>query len=120
MQEALLSINKYDRPKVLKNEDATYMLLMRILLLNPGSIQSHPEMGVGIISKWRYSDMDELAELELEIEKQISNYLPKLNASNIEVSQSTENNSEIIIKITVDNVVYAFETNNTELRLADL
>lgn len=120
MKEALLSINKYDRPTVLKNENATYTLLMRILLLTPGSIQSHPEMGVGIISRWRYSDMSELAQLELEIERQVSTYLPKLNASNVEVSQSKENNGEIIIKITVDNVVYAFETNNTELRLADL
>lgn len=120
IQEPLMSINKYDKPKILKNEDATYMVLMRLLLLDPGSIQSHPRMGVGIVTKWRYSDMETLKDIELEIEKQISTFLPHLIASKVEVLPNPQRNGEILIKITINNVVYAFETDNTELKLTDL
>lgn len=120
MQEPLMSVNKYDRPTILKNEDATYMLLMRLLLLDPGSIQSRPRMGVGIVTKWRYSDMETLKDIELEIEKQIRTYLPHLIASKIEILPNPERKGEILIKITINNVVYAFETDNTELKLTDL
>lgn len=120
MKEALISINKYDKPKVLKNEDSTCMLLLRLLLLNPGSIQSHPNMGVGIISKWRYSDIDRIAELELEIEKQISTYLPMLMISKVEVTPNENKDGEIIISISANNITYSFEANNEEVRLADL
>lgn len=120
MMEPLISVNKYDRPKLLKNEDATHLLLMRLLLLNPGTIQSHPNMGVGIISKWRYTDMENLRDLELEIERQVAKYLPNLIASRIEVTENPNINGEILVKITIDNVVYAFETVETQLRLYDL
>lgn len=120
MQEPLMSVNKYDKPTILKNEDATYMVLMRLLLLDPGSIQSHPKMGVGIVTKWRYSDMETLKDIELEIENQISKYLPHLIASKIEVLPNPERKGEILIKISINNVVYAFETDNTELKLTDL
>lgn len=120
MKEALLSINKYDKPKILKNEDSICMLLLRLLLLTPGSMQSHPTMGVGIVSKWRYSDTDTLSELELEIEKQISTYLPILTTTKVEVLPNKNKNGEIIVNISANNVTYSFETDNEELRLADL
>lgn len=120
MQEALLSVNKYDRPKVLKNENATSMLLLRLLLLTPGTIQSRPNMGVGIISRWRYTDMENIKDLESEIERQISKYLPNLIASKVTVNPSENRKGEILIDITINNVIYSFETDNTELKLTDL
>lgn len=120
MKEALMSINKYNKPKILKDEDSTCLLLLRLLLLTPGSIQSHPKMGVGIISKWRYSDMEQLSELEVEIERQISTYLPMLLSSKVEIFPNKEKEGEIIINISTNNVVYSFESDNNELRLVDL
>lgn len=87
------------------------MLLIRLLLLTPGTIQSHPNMGVGIVTKWRYCDTDKLGDLRLEISNQISTYLPTLRLSevNLKMKQHTK---ELIIEIRADGILYSYETDN--------
>lgn len=121
IRERLLSIDKFDKPKEVKGGDAIYLTLVRLMLMTPGTFQSHPEMGVGIITKWRYSDIDNLDGLKLEISKQISTYLPQLTLVEVELQVVTET-KELIIDIKVENMLYRFETDsiNNTLKLIDL
>ena len=120
MNEYLLSTNKYNRPTVLKDKDTVNLLLIRLLLLTPGSMPLHPNMGVGLVSKWRYSDMSRIDELQAEVENQISTYLPMLLPARVEIKENQEVDNEIIIDITVDNVVYSYTTDNGTIKLSEL
>ena len=55
VSEPLMSINKFNKPKVLQEPDSGVIRIVRLILLEPGTIQTHPDMGVGIVSKFRYS-----------------------------------------------------------------
>lgn len=120
MNEYLLSTNKYNRPTILNENDTANLLLLRLLLLTPGSMPLHPKMGVGLASKWRYSDMTRIDELAEEVEDQISTYLPMLSPARVEIKENQEVDNEIIIDITIDNIVYSYQTDNGTIKLADL
>ena len=47
-KEYFLSIDNLSKPKVVTGQEAIAYLLIRLLLLNPGSDPLHPEMGVGL------------------------------------------------------------------------
>ena len=84
MQEHVLSINNFNMPKVYDKSDATYMLIVRLLLLEPGKFQSHPYMGIGLKSKYRYNNQEGfLQTLQNDIKNQISMYLPQLSFTDI-------------------------------------
>lgn len=84
MQEHVLSINNFNMPKVYDKSDATYMLIVRLLLLEPGKFQSHPYMGIGLKSKYRYNNQEGfLQTLQNDIKNQMSMYLPQLSFTDI-------------------------------------
>jgi hypothetical protein len=83
--EPLMSVNKYYKPTVLENEDAAIMLILRLILMEPGTIQTHPNMGVGIVSKFRHSTEIDIGELQRRITKQIKTYLPMFTSVQIRV-----------------------------------
>lgn len=120
MDEYLLSINDYDVPTIAKNKDAIYFWLIRLLLLNPGTIESHPEMGVGLVKNWRFGYMDNISELKLCIEKQIAEYLPQLQEVSVTVEESKKEDKEIDIAISIQNTLYSFTTSNGVLSLQSL
>lgn len=74
--EHSFSVDDFENPKVYKNSEAMAVLLTRLLLLEPGTIQSHPEMGVGLISKYRYSVEGAASKLKADFEAQIEAFLP--------------------------------------------
>ena len=76
LDEPLMTINKFYKPVVLTGTDAAVMQITRLILLEPGTIQTHPDCGVGIISKFRYSTEVDVKQLENRIASQISTYLP--------------------------------------------
>lgn len=84
MKEHVLSLNDFGMPKVFDENDSMYVLIIRLLLLEPGKFQSHPEMGVGIKSRYRYkSGEDILIALQNDINNQINKYLPELTATDV-------------------------------------
>ena len=85
MKEQLLSINDFNIPKSLEGIEADIIMIIRLVMLDPGTFQSHPNMGVGLVSKWRYSSAEDLSNLEDEIQKQISVYLPHLVTTSVAV-----------------------------------
>lgn len=120
IKEYLMSIDEYNTPKVVTDKDAIFVLLVRLLLLNPGTFQTHPEMGIGIISRYRYSNPDNLAVLEEECIQQINTYLPELQGASVQLSMTK--NKELLIKVTVNDSLYVFETDSVKntLNLASL
>lgn len=117
--EHLLSINKFEKPTVAKDNDAIAILITRLILLEPGTIQSHPEMGVGLVSRYRYSETRNIESLRRDISDQITKYLPTLSGANVEVSV---NDKETTISVTADNIMYtySFDANTNTLSLKEL
>lgn len=74
-------------------------------MLEPGTFQSHPEMGVGLVSKYRYELSDKLVDLAADFRRQIELYLPQFQG--VEVSTYMQN-SKCIITAKIDKVIYGF------------
>ena len=85
LKEQLLSINEFMQPKILKGESAAFTDIIRLFLLEPGTNQTHPEMGIGIRSRYRFSDTDEISVLKQEMKTQMETYLPTLLIMDIQV-----------------------------------
>lgn len=107
-KEYMLSIDNLSRPKVLTNQEAIAQLLIRILLLNPGSDPLHPDMGVGL-RDFRFC-IGRVQELEDRIKNQIRTYLTEFAFSEVKIVEIT---TEKIcnIEITVGDTVYIYDSN---------
>ena len=55
MKEYSISINEFNKPKEYDGINSLYITLIRLILLEPGTYQTNPNMGVGIVSRFRYS-----------------------------------------------------------------
>lgn len=105
-REYLLKTNAFKTPVVLENQQAIAMLLMRLILLDPGSDPLHPDMGVGV-RQYRYA-MGKEEELKQRIQDQISQYLPCFPAGNVEFEVTSD--KLLNIKITIDDTVYVYDS----------
>lgn len=105
-REYVLKTDAFKTPVVLENQQAIAMLLMRLILLDPGSDPLHPEMGVGI-RQYRYA-MGKEEELRERIKNQIHQYLPCFPAGNVEFEITSD--KLINIKITIDDTVYVYDS----------
>lgn len=107
VKEYLLSTNNFEKPKELHNNNAVCMYLMRLILLEPGSIQSKPEMGVGLVSRWRYSDSTQFDGLKAEIQKQVREYLPEFQFTDVSISFNARS-KKLYIDIDLNDIRYSF------------
>ena len=115
ISEFSFSVDDFKSPKVYKDPKAVAVLLTRLLLLEPGTIQSHPEMGVGIYSKYMYGmEGTTASSLKSSIQKQITTYLPDFQSVNVNVTQKKD---ILYITIEIDNYVYGFIYNIDEQSL---
>lgn len=102
-EEPLMSVDKFYKPVTVKNEDAAVLLITRLILLEPGTIQTHPNLGVGIVSRFRHGLDVDAKKLEAEIAVQISKYLPMF--STVQVSVEIDNDNKTIkIYVTSDQI----------------
>lgn len=85
--------------------EAVIAVLTHLILLEPGTIQSHPKMGVGLVSRYRYSFTDEAYKLQSDIRQQIDTYLPQYQGADVSVTAA---NKSFNIKIVVDGILYQF------------
>lgn len=121
IEEPVLSIDEFNKPLVMKGKDAIFILLVRLLLLKPGTFQTHPEMGVGIVSRYRYGDDDVLNNLEKDIENQISTYIPQVSGAQVQLSSTLD--KELNIQISIGDSLYIFKTdseNDTLISISSL
>lgn len=115
--EPCLSIDEFNKPKILDGKDAISTLLIHLILLEPGTFSNRPGMGVGLISRYRYIEKDGLQQLQKDIESQINSYLPEFEAVEVKVSMDETIpkeeggiGNEIVIEIIIDEVIYKYET----------
>lgn len=86
MKEHVFSLNDFNMPKVYDEKDANYILIIRLLLLDPGKYQSHPTMGIGLRTKYRFNNNSQdniLQVLQADIKEQMSKFLPQISYRNI-------------------------------------
>lgn len=113
-KEYLLTTDQFKRPKVLSNQEAIAMLLLRLILLDPGSDPLHPDMGVGI-RQYRYA-MGKEEELRNRISDQITKFLPCFPAGNVELE--TTSDKLINIKITINDTVYMYDSHEAPVPIS--
>jgi len=120
--EYLLSINKFDRPKKYVDSEgkpaATQTLITRLILMDPGTIQHHPDMGVGIVSRYRYSNTDDLPALRHDIEDQCHTYLPELYDCTVEVE--LYDSHTVRIMLLSNDIKYVADFDKETLTLSEL
>ena len=105
IKDYVLSLNNFNEPKVYEKAKALMMLLTRLILLEPGLFQSHPDMGVGLITRYRYKvdDGSLASELQARIKSQIDTYLPFLTGAQVQVSIKDK---AFAVSITIDSLIF--------------
>lgn len=102
--EPVFSIDSaLNRPIEYRDKDAAILLIIRLILLDPGTFETHPECGVGLVSKYRYLIDWDLTELEDRIRNQIETYLPLFNNVAVRVEIDNEQKT-LMIYINTDQL----------------
>ena len=115
IKEYSLKVNDFNEPKVYEKQQALMLLLTRLILLEPGTFQSHPDMGVGLISNFRYrvDDGSLIADLKSRIQTQIDTYLPFLSGVTVLVEI---HDKSFYVSIGIDDLIFGIlydtQTNN--------
>lgn len=111
MKSHLMSLNDFSMPKVLEGVHSMYTNLIYLILLEPGKFQSHPTMGVGIRSRWRYNNEEGfLYNLQKEIQDQVLRFLPEL--VNVKVSLAIQD-TLLHISINTEDAIYELVYNGS-------
>lgn len=108
ISEGLFTTDKYNKPMLLHDKDAIAILLLRLLVMTPGTNPLHPEMGVDIWGRYEYCNEDELDELNEEIESQILAYLP--NFSSCKVTAELDSERQMKVSIYIDGSLFQYST----------
>lgn len=119
MEERLLSKNNFEVPTVEKDDNAAVRNIIRLILCDPGTFPLHPEMGVGLYSKFRYGWTDEVTlTLRSEILKQMTVYMPELLGVGVNI-ESVRNELYITIRFNSTIVTFVTNTENKSLSIAE-
>lgn len=105
-REYLCSVNRINEPIVEKDQRAIALLLLRLILLDPGSDPLHPDMGVGI-RKYRFT-VETIDELRERVANQIDTYLPDYSASEVNIIINEDHTCNI--EITVGDTIYTYDS----------
>ena len=103
ISEFSFSVDDFQNPKVTKDAEAIMVVLTRLLLLEPGTIQSHPDMGVGLYSHYAFGVEGIETELQSDFQRQIERYLPQFQGVKISVSRKDR---ALFIYAEIDKVLY--------------
>ena len=106
-REFLFSTNEYNEPVRVTGKSAIALLLIRLILLDPGSDPLHPDMGVGLKS-YRYS-INELEELKSEIERQVELFLPDFQDATVALV-GTAKEKVCNIEISIGDTTYVYDS----------
>lgn len=112
--EHLLSTDDYNKPHTIKDKDALAVLIIRLLIMHPGTNPLHPEMGIGLIERYRYCSSDDIPTLNTEIEEQMRQFLPDFRFTKVECSTV---NGSINVSIAIDDTLYSFTTESNDSKL---
>lgn len=110
---------RFGTPLEYKNAMAVIMQLVKLITLEKGKNQLYPDMGVGLISRFRYMYEEDLPELENEIARQRDIYLPMYSDVSIKLSMEK---SVLIISIGLLDLLVTLDINqeSNQIRLVDV
>lgn len=107
----MLSLNNFNSPKVYKGETAEAIHIVYLILLDKGKCQTHPNMGVGLRTEYRWGKSDDiLFSLQNEIRNQIETYLPNITLDDLQLSLTDDHILGIIIVANNNAYVMAYNT----------
>lgn len=106
-KEYLFSISEFKEPKIVKDREAIALLLVRLIMMDPGTDPLHPTMGLGLRKNYRYT-VNKLDELKSNLQNQLDTFLPEFHNTNINIVITPEKLCNI--EITINNVVYVYES----------
>ena len=112
-KEYFLSLDNFNRPAEVTGGEAVALLIARLIMLEPGSDPLHPTMGVGLVSKYRYSN--KLEELKSDIKEQISTWLPDfVSDTDISLIITPDKVLNVEIMLRSSGEIYKFSVNSEE------
>lgn len=117
-KEYLLTTNKFKVPEVLTKKKAVGMLLLRLMIMDPGTDPLHPDMGVGI-RRYRYT-VDQAEALRKKIEDQINTYLPYFSDTTISLIYCPDHTVNVEVTLNGDTYVYDSATAPVPIILEDI
>ena len=124
MNEYLLDVDKRQQPKVFTKYEGDRINVFRLIMLEPGTFPTHPTLGVGLVSRWRFRDVDTIkSSLASTIEAQLKDFMPQLIDPSVTVTIVNSNNKNIInISVRVNGeLTYTFKVDEeTRHTLASL
>jgi hypothetical protein len=122
MKEYLLTTNEFLVPDYVEGSNAFGLLMLRLLLLQPGQNPLHPDMGVGLGPKYRFITEDDMNMLQDRVQEQIITYLPYefINKTKVYMEIKPSHYLKIIITANDTNYIYDTEESETPIELSDL
>ena len=114
MKEYLLTTNEFKEPASVSDQEAFAILLLRLFLLQPGTNPLHPEMGVGLVPKYRFITTDDLSTLRDRISDQIKTYFPESFAADVEVRLKIKPSKYLSIIVIANGESYVYDTEDSE------
>ena len=109
LKEYTLDVNAYGTPLDYKNFNALGTLIMRLILLEPGTITHSPKMGVGLISKYVN-----------EVKNQIKDYIDPTAVVDMDVNITDQNVMVMDLKINSAQFRYYFDRDKVTLKMIAL
>lgn len=114
IKEYLLGLDDLQRPKVIDMSiiapgvyNSAVILIARLLLLKKGTYPDHPDLGIDLRARYKFTFESELITLQEEIQLQINKYLPELNYAQVRVLFEKYNDKPcVIISVNINQVVY--------------
>lgn len=108
-REYSFSVNRFNKPVVVKDHDAIGTRLMELIMMEPGDDPLHPDMGVGL-KTYRYS-LNSLNDLKKRVEDQIATYLPFYQDVNVAIINTPDKICNI--EINIGGMIYVYDSENT-------
>lgn len=107
--EHVFTTSVFNRPLVLKDKDAILTIIVRIILMDPGTYDMIPEAGVGLVKRYRYLNSDNIPQLENDIRDQIDRFLPYFR--NVSCRLTLTNDKILYIELDLDDDTFRFKSN---------
>lgn len=110
----LLGLDDLQQPRVIDmsiiqpNEwNSAILMIARLILMVPGVQENHPEMGVDIRGRYRFSFEEELTAFANDTQTQIMLYLPEFTPVSVSTYYGVKDlEGYILIDIEIDQVTY--------------
>lgn len=117
MNEYLISVDNYKKPKVVSGNKGNYYFILRLMIMEVGTNPLFPLMGLGLRRRCRFITEDEIPDIQIELNKQIETYLPDLMITNISMEMD---NGTLRITISSDEEQYNYSSDDFDLDLNNL